>query len=143
MEKQKREKGRVRRYALVCTLIGLALVFLSFVYTESRPLESQIVGASFFVSNHIGIDVDDQIVAFGSLTPGGSSTRQVLVQNEYSFPLFVKVIVSENLRGIVAYDDSFVLEVGEQRPLPFTLHIPPAYPFGEYSGTVRFIFYRE
>ncbi len=143
MERQKGERGRFRVYALVCTLIGFGFVFLSFVYTESLPLESRIVGASFFVSDHVGIDVDDRILAFGSVTPDGSSTRHVLVRNEYSFPLFVRVGVSENLRDIVVYEESFVLSVGEQRSLPFVLHIPRSYSFGEYSGTVRFIFYQR
>lgn len=110
--------------------MGLALLFL-----KGSAAESISLNMSVKVSDHFGLNADNDALRFGMLMPKTSSQRILEVQNHHSFPVEVTILSEGDMEGwVVASDNGFLLRGGEGKNITFTANVPDA-PFGIYNGT--------
>ena len=141
MVKEKRNKYIIS-YALL--IIAIILVVISFFPTLSnKPLDTVEFPIEFTVVEHGGgFDVNTTALTFSLIAPGNAAERPVSLDNNYDFPIEVRVLVSENIVDVVNVSSSTVVNPGENITIPVRIEVPQSYLPGKYSGKIRFEMYK-
>ena len=122
----------------VLLIINFILLFIILFNYSNRPLEVRDFDVSFIVGPITGFDVNNSLLTYGEITPGSTSVRRITIENNYDFPIRVKVYVSDNLEDFISADSDFVVQSKEKRSLPVALYVKEGTPFAKYSGKIVF-----
>ena len=127
-------------FSFVILVICLLLIGFSFYIWFSRPLEIRYLEVSFIVGDKMGFDLNSSSLTFGRVLPGSAGVKTTLIENNYNFPVKVKVLISKELSDFVSSDSNIVILPGETTNLDFNLILPKDIYFGNYSGNLIFEF---
>jgi hypothetical protein len=143
----KYEKRRISgKIALVVLLLGIIFLGAFFTYRAISPfrraLKVEKVDVSFAIGEYGGFNLNKTALTYGTITRGGSAVRNVIIGNEYSFPIIVKVFASGSLVQFLTVEENLSLEPGESRKVAVAVQAPRDAEFGNYSGELSFVFLR-
>lgn len=130
---------------IACLIIICAVLIGVSIYLSSlKPIDFKEFDVSFKVDKTVsaGFDVSTDALRFGSINPGGGGKREVIITNNYDFPLEIKVLLSENLQGLVSSDTGVVAMPDENVSIAVKLAIPGDMEDGNYMGKIRFEMYK-
>ena len=114
------------------------LFYYNFVVFDVKEYDMVLI-----VSDHIGFDVTTEKLHFGMVTPGGSSTRDLIIANEFSRPLIVQIKTSGKLASWVAPSvNNFILQPNETKNVTMVAVAPEDAKYGNYTGKVKIVFRR-
>jgi len=123
-------------------IIAVVLIFVSVYFLFSRPLETRFVDVKIEVGDKVGIILNESEMDFGILPRGSTSLKKIDVGNDRDFPLKVDIFISKNLKDFVFSESEIIISEGKVSAIPFTAIIPVDMPKGNYSGEIKFEFYR-
>ena len=129
-------------YYIILFIIVILVAFSLYIWM-SRPLKVQTLDVSFTVGDTIGVDLNSSLVSFGRVLREGSAVRNVIVKNEYDYPVKIDIFVSKDISEYVSVSSYFVILPGEEIRIPINLKIPEDMEFGEYSGKIKFEFIKS
>lgn len=124
-------------------VIAVVLVFVSVYFLFSKPMEIRFVDVKIEVGDKVGIMLNESELDFGILPVGSTSLKRVRVGNDRDFPLRVEIFISKNLKDFIFSEPEVVIAKGEVSVIPFTAVVPVDMPRGNYSGQVKFEFYKS
>jgi hypothetical protein len=140
----KRRKSRIttRELALVSALVVIISVFgTAIAFTALYHREAAAVSMHLRVSNYTGFNLDSDALYFGTVPPGGSGARDLIIRNEADSARLVSVVLAGPLaEWVSAGESSLTLSGRENRTIPFQVIVPEGAEFGEYIGTISLIF---
>ncbi|MBI2632329.1 hypothetical protein HYW75_04970 [Candidatus Pacearchaeota archaeon] len=147
MVKEKDEKIIVAKMIIIAILIGIVLLGVIYTVKSMNPYKGSLkiekVDVLFSIGDFGGFDLNKTALTYGTITPGGSSSRNVIIGNEYSFPIYVKVFASGVLRQFLTTEENIILEPGESRKVPLVIRASKESGFGNYSGKLEFVFWKK
>ena len=131
-----------RSYLFLFLLLFLVflLVFLYGLFFYF-PIENRVLYTNVTVGDKIGLDITNESLVFGILTPGGTSTRTVVFSNDHDFDVYVKISVDGSISSFLYFDELVEVKKGEKKTFSFTL--VAGQDAGEYIGFIRFDVFRR
>lgn len=142
MKKQNRliETSKKMLLLIAVALLAISLTKLAYFAKQQNDIyDMKEFNASFGVtSKRIGLAADTNNLNFGMVSPGGSSTRQLMLYHNYTKPLKVLIVYSGSIAPILKPIEPFYLQPNTQRNISITAYAPSRY--GNYSGTVKVIY---
>lgn len=134
------EKGKyVFFVVLIIGILFLIFLFNSFFLT----LDEKSVEVSFEVSNISGIDLNESSLEFGKIIPGSSSTRNLIIGNNYPYPIFVKISSFGNISDFISFEDEVYIGEGYSYPIAVSVQIPKGQEYGKYTGYIKVLIKRK
>lgn len=133
-ENSKRSNNFLLAVALVLFLFSLALLFYNF---GNKPYESRVFRVHFVVGDRVGFDLNKSALTFGIIPPGGTGTRNIIIENDQDFPLKCKVYISDNLVDLVYSENNFVIPPRTNRELGINIYVPQNVSYGNYTGEIK------
>lgn len=130
-------------YIFFSVIILIILVIVAFFIEYKEPIAVKDVDVSFIVGGNPGFDLNATTLTFGKIQNGMSSVREVIVSNDYDFPVEVKILASKNIAEFIQVKNNFYLDPKEIVNLQVTLSIPDGSEFGNYSGKLRIMEYKR
>ncbi len=124
---------------ILIVIISILIVFSVYLMTYN-PIETKILNVRFIVDERIGIDVNSSELNFGKILPGNSAVRRVSAENNFNFPVKMKIFVSKDISNFIFIEREYTLLPEEKILIPITLKIPQQTGFGSYSGELKFEF---
>lgn len=125
---------------LVVMLVYLVTILLVSVFKLSSPYRVDVVPYDFSVKEHLGVNVDSDIIHFGGGPPGVLLSRSVILEAEVDS----RVTVFWDGPGIMSVSkNDFMLSKGENTSVMFYLTVPAGLELGNYSGNVTFSFFES
>jgi hypothetical protein len=122
--------------ASILILIFSVVIFLIVLKMNSFSLERREIPISLEVSDRVGFDVNSSALTFGKITPGGSSTRNLILENNYGFPIKLKIEIEGNVLKFLSFEKVVFIDSRETKKIIFSAVIPGDEKFGKYSGKV-------
>src|SRR3989339_551956 len=123
--------------ALIAALFSFSLTFLFYAYyiiQDVQELEMKVK-----IGDVVGLDVNTSIISFGTVSPGGSSQRPVILRNDGNKPLRAHIKKSgEMAEWVYISEEDFVLDKNETKNVIFTIIPSGDAGKGEYRGKARF-----
>ena len=148
--KKQSEPSRRHTTRFVLTLaLSLFLILLIGVgatltyYYGYYLLEYREIPVDFGVEARVaGLNTDVDALHFGTLSPGGTSQRHLIIASAKDARLVIK---SVGETGPYVFPDQNNLDVsaGEPVNLTFTAAVPTDILLAKYTGVVKFYFYRR
>jgi hypothetical protein len=142
----KKKESRKLHIMLLCLVLVFIVAATFMMYSrvsKPTPLETKEFDVLFKVSKKsIGFDLNNTLLTFGQVYPGGGAERKVVIDNQYDFPVQVDFLVSKSINGLVTSDSGFVVQPGENITVPVSLSVPEYFNETNYSGKARFELYK-
>jgi len=101
----------------------------------SKILEIREIEASIIISNITGFDVNETILNFGKVMRGGSSTKQISIENNFNFPIEVSIYGEGEIKKFI-FGFKEKIEVGKKKNIKIVASVPDDAEFGEYKGKI-------
>lgn len=132
---------RVNAILLLLIMLFLTIGIVSVLYNLLTVVNIKDIEMDIKVGNKIGIIVDNDKLWFGMTNPSGTSTRKMVVGNDYDYPLAISFTpLGEIKQWISVSENPAVLNIGETKEIGITATVPPDTPYGNYTGIMRVIF---
>ncbi len=143
MVKRKR-KNNLILYLVICVFIISLIVFLYTLYAQSKViLKKQEIIIKLVVGDKAGFIVTNDSLNFGGLYAGTSSQKEIILPNNYGFPIKAEFSVEGNIKDFLVYAPVIYLETGEKKNVTIsTIQIPKDAVYGNYSGIMTIVFKR-
>jgi hypothetical protein len=138
-------KQKLISFRFFVGFLGIVLLVSSlfYLYNYFKPLETRTLDVHFIIGNTPGFDVNSSALVFGRIPPKGSSSRKVVIQNTYEFPIKVSIFVSRDLSSYFIFEDIHYIEPGMAKDIWFNVAIPNNASEGEFRGKALFKITRE
>lgn len=121
--------------SLFISLIVLVMTFSIYFYYITPLSEFSYPATAFVTEDTAGFDVNTTAITFGSITIGGTSSRSVIVNNSYSFPVKVKTEIEGNIEEIISYDE-LTVEPYQTTRFYLTVSADSFDLLGNYTGNI-------
>lgn len=124
-------------YFLVVFSVLLLFISLTVLFLSDRIVQSETFYANVNISDRIGFDVNGSALTFGNVVSGGSSTRKIIIDNNYSFPIAVYVTAEGDIAPLLNFDKIVLIKEGESKLIPISV-VSSGFDYGAYTGNVSF-----
>ncbi len=125
-------------YFVLIFSIFVFVASIGIYFISSNPIEVREIDASVNITlDSGGFDLNSSSLTFGNIALGGSSTRRVLFNNGYEFPVTLEISTEGNISEIISYDKVVHVDKGESKYISFSAVSTEEANFGHYSGIVK------
>ncbi|MFH1787745.1 MAG: hypothetical protein ABH811_03070 [archaeon] len=123
-----------KKLTIFLLIMSLAM-FLLVLYVNSKiVLKEEEIIATLIVGKKSGFDANTTALTFGMIAPGSSSSRSLVIENGYDFPIKVEFSAKGNIADFLIFEKIIYLDPRETSKLSIgTIIITNENP-GNYSG---------
>lgn len=139
--KNKLKNKEIFVYCLLSIAFFSLFVFI-FLCIPEKPVDVKTLDVKFEVGDRLGLILNDSELDFGTVLPGVSSVKKVDVSNNYGFPVYVRIYVSNNLEDFLFSKSKIFIGEGEMAVVDFHLVVPADAAKKQFSGEVKFKIYK-
>lgn len=111
-------------------------------FSVKRPIDSVKMEVLFSVDEFVGISHSSERLDYGSLLPGMSSEKFVVLSNKKDFEIEVVFFVEDSINKFLFGEERVFLSPFEEMNYSLVLNVPEDIEFGNYSGELRMDFYK-
>lgn len=122
--------------SLFISLIVLVMSVSVYFYYITPISEYSYQTTAYVTRDVAGFDVNSSALTFGSIVPGGTSTRSIIVDNSYSFPIKVQPEVEGSIQKIISYQP-LIVGPNQSSKLDFTVYAESIDFLGNYTGNIK------
>ncbi|MDO8508511.1 MAG: hypothetical protein Q7S27_02385 [Nanoarchaeota archaeon] len=120
----------------------LLLTSIFFSFTE-KEIQSEVLYASVNITNKAGFEINGTALTFGNIQRPGTSSRNVILTNDYNFPVIIFIKVEGDISKVLDFPEEIKLGIGEKERVSFSVIASPNVDYGFYSGEVLFNTFRD
>src|SRR3989338_5689541 len=107
-------------FSFIIMVLSLAVFLLS-----HKLIQKQTFYSSVNLSDKGGFDVNGTALTFGEVHfKGGSSTRKVLLQNSYDFPIIAEVKAEGDIAPLLGFEKVILIDKGEEKEIGISVFVP-------------------
>lgn len=117
--------------------LSLILLLISMAWLLFGDIEEREIYASVNVGERVGFDLNATALTFGNIPKPGSSSRSIIFNNTYGFPVLLSISSEGNISSLIEYENKIKVEPGEEYKVGFSVHSDLSTPAGDYTGIVR------
>ncbi len=129
-------------FLLCFVLLGASAAIL--FYTQYVIYDTQYIPMDVRVSDHIGFNLETDMLHFGRTTSPGNAERGITITNKHTQPLRVTIQTYGDIGGWVYTNEyDHIFEPNTSREVMFGINVPSGIPHGDYNGTIRVLFMRN
>ena len=123
---------------IILIFVASLVVFISIFYINFSLLilEKEEIVAILIVGDKAGFDVNSTALTFGMITAGSSSSRNLIIENNYDFPIKVEFNVKGDIKRFLVFEKVVYLDSGENKTVSIGTIDPVNEEYGNYSGKV-------
>lgn len=119
---------------LIIILILFFFVSLIF-YNNLKTIQQYEIPIVIKITKNIGIIIDTDKLYYAA-NPGGSTTRTILLYNQYTKSVFIDLKTKDLSDWIVIQNKRFILKSNETRKIDIIVNPPSSIKIGEYNSTL-------
>ncbi|GBE19424.1 MAG TPA: hypothetical protein ENG87_03080 [Candidatus Pacearchaeota archaeon] len=137
------KKGDKVYYLVVLIFIISLILFLALLNVRSNViLDKNKVHVKLNIGNSSGFDVNETALTFGTITPGSSAQRSIVVENNYNFPIKSILKIKGDVAEYLIFENIVSLDAGEKEIISVAAVAPQDASYGNYSGILEVVFKR-
>jgi len=123
-------------FVILVVLIILNL-FIKFMYLEKNEIKINLD-----VGDHIGFNIDNEELNFGTVTPGNHAIRNITLSSNRDFDVKVKIKVNKYKSWYSVSENDFVLNKGDNRTIVVRVDVPGDVNYGKYDAKLIMTFWK-
>lgn len=129
---------------IILMFVISVVMFLFVLYINSAlVLKKEEIIATLMIGDRVGFDINKTALTFGMIASGTNSKRDLIVENNYSFPIEVQFSVKGNIKEFLVFEEVIYLESGENKTISINTITATNEEYGNYSGKMIIITKRD
>ncbi len=144
--KKKSKAGKILKYAAFVIAVIVIIIVLARVgyitYQESKIYAGRDINATFSIGNKVGLSADGDRLNFGMVYPGGDSTKEIVLTNEYKEPLKVEIEYFGSITQVLKPVAPFYIDPNTEKKIDLTAYAI-SNKYSTYNGTVRILYIKQ
>ena len=128
-------KKRNRIILAIAVFAVSIMVFFSVIFLN-RTIEEREFYAKLEVSNISGFDLNSSALTFGLIMPGNSASRNLIIENNYGFPIMLVVSAIGKIERFLMFEKIARVNTGERKVIGISAVIPDKTKYDVYEGKV-------
>jgi len=129
---QRKNKSLIAVFCAALIFLSLLMIFFR-VYNPI--LDIRQINSSIIISDKGGFDLSKDTLNFGMVTPGSSASRNIILENSYSFRIRVDIAPNWEMSRFLK-KEVFYIERAENKTFTINAFVPEEIEHGNYTGTV-------
>lgn len=118
---------------LAVTAIGIIAVFLVLFLKPVEVVEE--IPIYLVVGEHIGFNIENTSLNFGTIPPGGQAVKEINIQNSGQHEL--EILITGNVKKFISIEPKeFNVQSDQITNVEVTAYVPSNTPKGNYTGTL-------
>jgi len=142
--KKNKKKVSIKLWKLIAFILLVSIICISatkLFYESHSIVEVRKLPVKVIVMDRVGLGLQEDVLSFGGVSPGGTSRRQMIIASYHDEPLIVSIKFNGDVsRWVQVEENDFRLEKDEEKRIEFSVYIPLETKKGEYEGEVIVIF---
>lgn len=132
-----------KQILFLVSVIILSIVCTNFILNHFLAPQKVIkYKMRLIVGDHIGFDVSRKLITFGMITPSGTVTRHINLNNGKDASQ-IRITASGTIADwMTVSDNNFFLQPYKNKTLDITVKVPSNAEFGEYDGNFKISFFK-
>jgi len=132
------------KFLFILIIILIVSLSLNFFVNNKKLVDYQEIPIYVTVGDHLGFNVNNSALFFGTIQKGSYSFRSFVVKNEKCESCKVEIKVGEQMEGwIEVSENNFLLKKGEYKELVAYAFIPEGSDLGDYEGKLIIYFWKD
>lgn len=130
---------------LILLILSLATAgIVSIAYLSYTIEDVKRVDISFKVGDRLGINLDTDKIWMGMVAPGNSASREIILSNNNTFPVIVRLKITGELKEYVTLaENNFIITPATSKAVAVSATAPKDMDFGNYTGTLVAVFEKQ
>ena len=132
--------GKRKNKFHILVLVIFIMSFLIFLFTlylnYVLVLEKKEITTTLNVGNSIAFDLNDTDLTFGTIVSDSSSQRNLIIENNYDFPIKLEFDVKGDIKRFLILDKIVYLDIGEKKSVGINALTLVEEDVGNYSGKI-------
>ncbi len=134
---------KIRNIVILLFFVLVSSVFLGILFSNLLLVDYTEVDAYLTVGSHLGFNLDSDALYLGTVLPGFSGNRDLVVNNEDCSKCKVNIRSEGDLsRWLVISNNNFVIREGEERKVNVAVFVPQDAEFGNYTAKIKIYFWK-
>lgn len=138
---KKQNKKSINKIIVGMIIVLVLLAAISVLTSDDEPLQSKEIRVTFAVGDKFGIIINKTDLDFGILIQDSSVSKEIVLQNQYDFPVRVEVAIDPAFENYLFGRTNILLQPDEEYVYNIGLIIPRDAEKREYEGFIRFDFF--
>jgi hypothetical protein len=136
IKKEIKENKGMFFFGLVLLIVFAILLFL--LYNQFSFVEKKEIYSTLEISNLTGFDLNDSMLSFGKIYPGGVTSRSITIQNNWDKTSKVIIDCKGNISEfLIVSENSFFLKPNEKKQVSFSIITNKTSIKGNYDGIIK------
>ena len=123
----------------ILQIILIAAAILYILFTASDVSERQEVDMYLTVGAYVGINADQTALWFGTVPPGATGTRELVLTNEDNVDKTMHFEASGNLSDWIVLPQDTILRAKDRQSFIVKAEVPSGATYGNYTGKLIII----
>jgi len=115
-----------------------ALYFLFPAQTAEYQMDVKVQGPM-----KVGFNIDDDALHFGIVPPGSNAKRSLLIENNQGSRFVIITKTGPVANWVSISENYFILDPFTNKTVDFRVIVPSSAEQGNYTGSVKVLFYRR
>lgn len=125
------------KYIKLVSIIILTLSFFLLILSIV-PLETHNFQTSARVNlGKMEFDLNGTALTFGGIAKPGTSTRNIILRNDYNFPVIARISAEGDIKNILYFEKIIRIYRNETKKITFTATAATETSEGNYSGIIK------
>ena len=121
----------------IIILVIVLILVLAVATILTAPLQKEIIPTRFVAGKHMGFDLGPGNLNFGEIIPGQSTSRKIIIKNNYNKPTLTIIKSSGEISNyIIVSKNNFILQPKESKNITFSCFPEKGIKLREYSGKI-------
>jgi hypothetical protein len=139
----KTKKLNKKLICIVLFFISLFLILFSLFLLNYVSLEKKEIDLQLKIGEIAAFNLDKNIFSFGTITPNVTSSREIVLENNYTFPIKVNFEIKGEIKRFILFENFIQLKSNETKTIKLETIYPVKEDFGEYFGKLIVLFKRD
>ena len=130
------KKNTKNKLIVFIFILSLIVFLFAFYLNYSATLKKEEIIATLIIGNKTGFDLNATALTFGRITPNSNLQRNLIIKNNYNFPIKVKFDAKGEIKKFLVFDKAVHLKKGEEKNVAITAISSVNSEYGNYSGKI-------
>jgi len=126
-------------FIIILFILGVFVFLFSIYFRNSLILETIEIYANLNISKTTGFDLNDTALTFGNLVPGSSSSRSFVIENNYGFPIKIRINSKGDISRFLSFEKIHRIEQNKSKKIIIGVIVSEGEIYKSYSGELVII----
>ncbi len=130
-------------FSIILLVVSFLIFLVSVLECKYVTLNREEISATLDVGDTPAFNITNFSLSFGTITEETTSSRMLIINNDYSFPIVASFKPEGNISRFFVFEKKIEIPPHENRTVKISAVLSKNESYGHYSGKIHVVLRRE